>query len=165
MIKLTELSETHKDSLIELLNNENVAKWLLVVPFPYLPEDADYFINKCKENKKGEYRKDFAYAVENDGTHIGGIGLHLSDEHKAEVGYWLGEKYWGNGYMTKALKQILDFGFNELKLVRITAHIFEGNIPSEKLLGRCGFEYEGFMKKMYYKNNEFLNSKLFAKVI
>jgi len=96
---------------------------------------------------------------------VGGIGLHKKFEHSAEVGYWVGEEYWGKGYATEALNKILDKGFNELNFTRIQAHVFEGNIASEKLLLKCGFEYERFLKNFHNKGNSFINSKLFAKVV
>ncbi|MEO8447958.1 MAG: GNAT family N-acetyltransferase [bacterium] len=163
MIELTKISVKHKDSFVRLLNNKNIEKWLLMIPSPYTNDDADFWIKKCQNDYGGN--RDFAYAIENDGIHVGGIGLHRRHQHSAEVGYWMGEEYWGKGYATEALNKILDIGFNELKFDRIQAHVFEGNIPSEKLLLRCGFEYEGLLKKCHKKGEVFYNSKLFAKVI
>ena len=163
MIELVKHSEKHKESLVKLLNNKNVEKWLLQIPSPYTEEDAVYWINNCKKNENEN--RDFSFAVENDGVHIGGVGLHKKFEHSAEIGYWIGEEHWGKGFATIAINKILDIGFNNLNFSRIHAHVFEGNIPSEKVLLKCGFEYEGFLKKCHKKGNEFINSKLFAKVI
>lgn len=163
MIELISPEEKHRDSLVKLLNNVNVERWLLQIPSPYTYEDADSWIRRCKESSGDKI--DFAYAIENDGIHVGGIGLHKKFEHSAEVGYWIGEEYWGMGFATAALNKILDLGFNELHFSRIHAHVFEGNLGSEKVLLKCGFEYEGFLKKCHKKGNKFINSKLFAKVI
>ena len=163
MIELVKHSAKHRDSLVKLLNNKNVEKWLLQVPFPYTYDDADFWLNKCiDEVGEGDI---FPYAIESDGVHVGGIGLHKKYEHSAEVGYWIGEEYWNKGFATKALEKILDKAFNEYKFVRVYAHTFEGNIASEKLLLRCGFEYEGLLKKVHKKGDTFFNSKLFAKVV
>jgi len=81
------------------------------------------------------------------------------------VGYWLGEEYRGNGYASEALNKILDFGFNKLNLQRIHAHVFEENIASEKLLLKCGFEFEGLLKKYHIKGTDIINSKFFGKVV
>ena len=162
-VELKQFSEKHIPALCELLNNENVSKWLLQVPFPYTLQDAEVWINKCKDHP--ENKTDFVFAIEKDGLLIGGIGLHNKSGHSAEVGYWLGEKYWGNGYITEAIKEITDYGFKELSLVRITAHVFEGNIRSEKVLLKNGFEYEGLLKKNNKKGEIYLNTKLYAKVI
>lgn len=162
-VELKHFSVKHIPELCELLNNENVSKWLLVVPFPYTQQDAEDWIKHCSETP--EVKKDFAYAIESKGSLVGGIGLHIKSTHSAETGYWLGEKYWGNGYMTEAIKKITDFGFNELSLARITAHVFDGNIRSEKILLKNGFELEGFLKKSHKKGDTYLNTKLYAKVI
>ncbi|MEO6695179.1 MAG: GNAT family N-acetyltransferase [Ignavibacteria bacterium] len=160
MIELVKHSAKHRDSLVKLLNNKNVEKWLLQVPYPYSYEDADFWLNKSVNDSDS-----FSFAIENNGLHVGGIGLHKKYDHSAEVGYWIGEEYWGKGFGTEALEKILDVAFNELNLVRVHAHVFDGNIASEKILIKCGFEYEGFLKKVHKKNNDFINSKLYAKVI
>lgn len=163
MIELVKYTSLHKESLVRLLNNHNVEKWLLQVPSPYTPEEADIWIHKCKSGENEN--TNFSYAIENDGSLVGGIGLHKKFEHSAEVGYWIGEEFWGKGYATTALNNILEIGFNDLNFTRIHAHVFEGNIASEKILLKCGFEYEGLLKKCHKKGDEYFNSKLFAKVI
>ncbi|MEZ4822097.1 MAG: GNAT family protein [Ignavibacteria bacterium] len=159
MIKLAEISDKHKDSLVKLLNNENVSKWLLHVPFPYSPKDAEEFIEKCRYNKV-----DHLFAIENDGVHIGGIGIHIKGEHKAEIGYWLGEEYWRKGYLTIALNKVIDYAFKDLNLKRIYAGTFEDNIASERLLLKCGFEYEGTLRKSLKKDDVYFNEKIFSRI-
>ncbi len=163
MIDLVPHSLKHRDSLVRLLNNVNVEKWLLQVPSPYTYEDADFWLNKCMSGtERGE---SFPFAIENEGIHIGGIGLHRKFEHSAEVGYWIGEEYWGKGFGTLALNGIMNKAFNEFNFVRVHAHVFEGNIASEKILSKCGFEFEGLLKKCHKKGDIFFDSKLYAKVI
>jgi len=135
---------------------------LLQIPSPYTYADADFWLNKCITNKDNGI--DFPFAIENDSTHVGGIGLHKKLEHSVEVGYWIGEEYWGRGYGTSALNKVLDIAFKELNFERVQAHVFDGNIASEKLLLKCGFEYEGFVKKCHKKGDVFINSKLYAKI-
>ena len=163
MITLEKISIKHKASLVRLLNNVNVEKWLLQIPSPYTTEDADIWINKNINEK--DNGTDFCYAIENNGELTGGIGLHKKYEHSAEVGYWIGEEYWNRGFGKQALNKILDFGFNKLNLQRIHAHVFEENIASEKLLLKCGFEFEGLLKKYHIKGTDIINSKLFSKVV
>lgn len=163
MIEIVKYSKKHKDTLLKLLNNKNVSDWLLLVPYPYTKKDAKWWINHCKKLEGNG--KDFVYAIENNGEHVGGIALHKNSEHSAELGYWLGEQYWRKGYMVDAIYKILDFGFKEIKLSRIHAYTFEDNISSEKILIKTGFEYEGLLKKYHKKGDTYINSKLYAKVI
>jgi len=125
----------------------------LVVPYPYKLKDAKWWINKClKENKqKKKIKNNYNLIIEGkkEKSLIGGIGLMHVDifQGKAEVGYWLGEKYWREGYGTEALGEVLKFAFNKLKLRRVYADILAGNPSSGKLLEKFGFKKEGFGRK------------------
>ena len=59
------------------------------------------------------------------------------------VGYWLGEKYWHNGYMEEALKSVIEFAFNKVKLRRIDISAFSDNNASNALIKKLGFKFEG----------------------
>ncbi len=65
---------------------------------------------------------------------------------KATLGYWVGQPYARQGFMTEASQLISDFAFNELKLNRLEASCLPRNEPSTKLLRRVGFEEEGYAK-------------------
>ncbi len=71
---------------------------------------------------------------------------------KAELGYWLGKKHWGKGYVTQAVKLILNFGFNKLKLHKIYARLLAENIGSRKVLEKAGFKFEGTFKEHEYRH-------------
>lgn len=163
MIELVNYSNKHIDSLINLLNNKNVSDWLVMVPYPYTKKDARWWINHCKDAKNN--KRDFLFAIENEEEHVGGISLHKKFEHSAELGYWLGEPYWGKSYMFEAINKIIEIAFEELKLIRVFAYIFEENIKSENVLLKTGFEYESLLKKCHKKGNKIFNSKVYAKVI
>ncbi|MFC2093287.1 GNAT family N-acetyltransferase [Bacteroidota bacterium] len=163
MIELVNYSNKHIDSLINLLNNKNVSDWLVMVPYPYTKKDAKWWINHCKDAKNN--KRDFLYAIENEEEHVGGISLHKKFEHSAELGYWLGEPYWSKGYMFEAINNIIEFAFEDLKLIRVFAYVFEENIKSENVLLKTGFLYEGLLKKCHKKGNKIFNSKVYAKVI
>lgn len=163
MIELVKYCDNHRDSLVQLLNNKNVSDWLLLVPYPYTLLDAYWWLNKCKETEGNG--KDYNFAIERNGVHIGGIGIRKKYEHACEIGYWLGEVYWGKGYMKHAIIDMILFAVNELNLVRISAEVFEDNTRSEKLLEKCGFEYEGTLKKKHKKGDRYINAKQYAFVI
>lgn len=162
MLKLVKYSEKYIESLLEHLNNINISKWLFLPAYPYTEEDAKKWLNFCKESE--EKKDNYLFAIEVDGEFIGGIGLHKLMEHSFDVGYWIAEKHWGKGYATEALKIITYLGLNELKIERIQAYVFEGNIASEKVLEKCGYEYEGYLKKSHKKGDIFYNSKLYARI-
>lgn len=74
-----------------------------------------------------------------------------------EIGFWIGEKYWGRGLMTDALKLALEFGFTSLALEEITAWTFEKNVGSKKVLEKCGFRLDSIIRAAYFKYNEMQN--------
>lgn len=139
-----------KDALdvVENVNNIKVSKYLAVVPYPYSKKDAYSWITRKKKNKDHT----FAIAQKKDNRVIGAIGLHKLDHNvkKAEIGYWLGEKHWGNHIMSEAVEAILKLGFNKLKLNRIDANVFTENVPSARLLLKFGFKKEGHLKQSGY---------------
>jgi len=75
---------------------------------------------------------------------IGAIGLTIDRElDKAELGYWVGKPFWGNGYATEAARLIVDYGFNQLHLNRICAKHFVRNPASGRVMQKIGMVHEG----------------------
>ncbi|RPF50606.1 GNAT family N-acetyltransferase [Aquisalibacillus elongatus] len=85
-----------------------------------------------------------------------------SDHSVAEIGYVLSPEYWGQGIVPEVVKTIVDFGFNEMNLVRIQAKCFDHNPNSERVMQKVGMEYEGLMKKRYYVKGEYKTIKIYA---
>jgi [ribosomal protein S5]-alanine N-acetyltransferase len=162
MLKLVKYSEKHMQGFLEHLNNKNITKWLFLPVETYTEEDAKKWLQFCKESD--EKKDNYLFAIEIDEEFIGGIGLHKKMEHCFDVGYWIAEKYWGKGYATTALKTITDLALNKLNIDRIQAYVFDGNIASEKVLEKCGYECEGYLRKSHKKGEVFFNSKLYAKI-
>lgn len=82
----------------------------------------------------------------------------------AELGYWLGEPYWGRGLMTEAVKAAVEYGFTELRLKRIFAGVFETNPASAKVLEKAGFVFESRMSKAVFKEGQFLDQLMFVMI-
>ena len=137
---------TLKDAadIVENVNNLSVSRYLAVVPYPYTIKDARFFIKLSKKDPHN-----FGIALKQTGKIIGMIGLkNLNDFVKrAEVGYWLGEKYWGQGIATEALQALIKYSFRKLKLVRLQAGTAVENKASAKLLKKVGFKKEGLRRK------------------
>jgi len=93
------------------------------------------------------------------GQIIGMIGMmQISRKHRrAEVGYWLGKSYWGKGYAAEALRLMLRFGFEQLKLVRITAGVMHLNLTSARMLEKAGFTFEGRLRKNFMQHGQWLD--------
>lgn len=95
---------------------------------------------------------------------IGTFGFHRwsRNNHKAEIGYDLSPAAWGQGYMSEALRRVLEFGFGEMDLNRIEAIVYTENTASLKLLERHGFVREGLMREELCRNGVYYDHWLFS---
>ncbi len=149
------------ESLVLYANNINVSRFLMnKFPFPYTREAGERFIAfATRENPV------HILAIEIDGKAVGGIGIHpLVDVEckNAEMGYWLAEPYWGRGIITAAVKQMIDYGFQNFDINRIFARPFGTNIASRKVLEKTGFILEAKFEKTFFKNGEYLDEYVYA---
>jgi [ribosomal protein S5]-alanine N-acetyltransferase len=79
---------------------------------------------------------------------IGAMGLGLSLEHRrAELGYWIGVPFWGQGYATEAARAVVDYAFRQLDLLRITSTHFARNPASGRVMQKLGMTREGCLRQ------------------
>ena len=106
-------------------------------------------------------------AVRWNGAAIGCIGLRLGvDVHckTAEVGYWLGQPFWGRGIMSEVVAEFTPHAFEAFDLHRIYAEPFESNRASVRVLEKAGFVCEGRMRASIFKNGKIMDSFLYARL-
>ncbi len=158
---LRPLHESDNIALANLANNKKI--WDNVrdaMPHPYREADANFFINMVKKENPNNI-----LAIEYQGVFCGMIGLHpQKDVYRlsAELGYWIGEAFWGKGIATAAVQLMIQHGFDTLQLNRIYAGIFEHNLASMRVLEKCGFEKEAILRQAVVKNNIVLDEHRFA---
>lgn len=146
-------NKNNKDikDIVEGINNLNVSKWLLVVPYPYTKKDALCWINKNLKSrfKKNKESMNFFIDLKKEKKIIGGIGLSNINRYQgtATIGYWLNENYWRKGYGSEALDAVLKQAFGKLKLRRVEAGVYSENPSSGKLLEKFGAVNEGIQRK------------------
>jgi len=103
--------------------------------------------NRAKLERQLEHHEQHGYgmwAVELGGETIGAAGLqHLEGGPEVEVGYRLLKTHWGNGYATESARASIDYGFEEVGLDRIVAVALETNLPSRRVLEKCGLREIG----------------------
>lgn len=129
-------------------------------PHPYTIEEAKKWI---LFNSKLHPSQNKAIVV--DGRVAGSIGMmRMEDIYRknAEVGYFLGEVYWGKGIMTIALRQFVDYIFHTFDIIRISAPVIEHNRASQRVLEKVGFRKEAYHIKSIFKNGEYLNELVYA---
>ena len=144
----------------ELAGDKRISDSTLLIPYPYTLEDAIGWIETHPERAIRGEGYSFALTLKT-GELMGGFGLSTNLEHaRAEIGYWLGLPYWNGGYTTEAARAILNWGFENLALERIQAHVFAGNTGSIRVQEKLGMTLEGRMKKYYRKDGAFLDVEL-----
>ncbi len=159
-ILLRRLLPDAADELAEMANNFKIWSNLLdTMPHPYSKEDAVRFI----EMVSGE-SPTTTFGIHIDGKLCGVIGINPKEDvyrFNMELGFWIGEKYWGRGIATEAARQIISIAFNTHHANRLTASVFEGNHASMKVLTNNGFSKIGVGKKAVYKNRLYLDEHYF----
>lgn len=150
-------------SLVRHANNRNV--WINVrdsFPTPYTPADARAWVALASSRHRGQ-----VWALVVGGFAIGGIALHPGDgvyRHSAEIGFWVGEEYWGRGIATEAVRTMTEWGFAERDLEHIHAYVFEWNEASQRVLEKAGYKIEGKLRRSAFKAGQFVDQVLFARL-
>ncbi len=149
------------EHLAEIANNPKIAANLRDgFPSPYTLEDAQKYIADAMTANPT-----IRFAIEWNGEHVGNVGIFPGDDIyrlSAEIGYFVAEPYWGKGIATEAIKQIVEYGFSSLGMVRIYAGVFEYNPASMKVLEKCGFQKEGIARKALIKNGKIWDEHRYA---
>jgi len=160
-IKLRPWNIEDAESLVENANNFEIARFMSdAFPSPYTLEDAKNFIAFATKDEPTHI-----FAIDIDGQAVGGIGIHPQADimkKNAELGYWLGEKYWGKGIISKAIREIIPWAFNTYDITRIYARPFGSNMASQKVLEKAGFVLEARIKENIFKNGEYLDELIYA---
>jgi len=159
LVNLREILINDAQDITLLLMNYNVSKHLWEIPNPYSIDDALEFI-KCA-NRDFNTLKALHFAIEskiipgsrNNLKFVGTISVKNIDlvNKKAELGYWIGEQYWGRGIATECLKLIIDYAFSaELGLKQLCAYVFPENKASIRVLEKNGMNKIGVVNE-YHK--------------
>ena len=149
-------------SLVENANNRRVWRNLSRLPHPYTRQDAEAWITRASAHVPVV---DFAIVVA--GAAVGGIGIELGRDvflRSAEVGYWLGEPYWGRGIATEALRAVTEYAFGTFDLCRLQAGVFEWNPASMRVLEKAGYTLEARYRKNVTKDGQTIDRLVYALV-
>ena len=153
--------EGDEPSLVRHANNYEVWRSLRDrFPRPYTRADAEWWVAFARRQERQAQ-----FAIEVDGEAAGGIGLALKSDierRSAEIGYWLGEAFWGRGIVTAAARALTAYGFEAFDLARIFAVPFANNHASIRILEKCGYVREGTMRRSTIKEGVVLDQALYA---
>jgi RimJ/RimL family protein N-acetyltransferase len=148
-------------ALVRHANNVNVWRNLRDrFPHPYTPDEAQKWLSHVQASVP-----EVDFAIVFGGEAVGGIGFTPGsdvEQHSAEVGYWLGERVWGRGIATAALRGATPWAISSFGLWRVFAVPFSDNIGSMRVLEKAGFVKEGVMRCAAVKDGQIKDQVLFA---
>ena len=162
LIRGFELSDA--PAVQRLVNDIDIARSTLHIPYPYTLEMAEEWIASQKEQLENGTSIELAIALKKDGELIGAIAISAinREDETAEIGYWIGKKFWNNGYCTEAAKRIVQYCFEELKLNRVYAIHFSTNPASGRVMEKIGMKKEGVLRQNKKKWGEFIDTPIYA---
>ena len=152
-LRLRQLSLKDETLIQKYASDRKIADTTISIPHPYPDDGAKQYI----QQKIAEFTTGYSItlAIESKLKHklIGVIGLRdIDSEHSlAELSFWLAAQVWGKGYMSEAIKPVIDFGFKTLSLNRIYAYHMVRNPASGRILQKNGFQSEGLLRQRVRK--------------
>lgn len=161
-LSLLEVKDAEK--LYDLINRnrDHLGEWLKFPRITVKADDSKTFI----ERTRIRYAKDEGYwlGIWNGDQLVGSIGyLYLDQENKkTEIGYWLGKEFEGNGIITKSVKVLINYAFEELKLNKIEIGVATDNAKSRAIPEKLGFKREGELRDYEYINGRFLDRVIYG---
>ena len=150
-----------RDAIVRNANNRRISINLRDrFPYPYTASDARTWLEIVIGTKP-----ETNFAIDVAGEAVGGIGFTLQPDvahRSAEIGYWLGEGFWGRGIATEALIAVSDYAFANYNICRLYAHVFEWNRASARVLEKAGYEFEGRLRKSVTKEGQTIDQLMYA---
>jgi len=160
---LRDLENSDAAELAEQGNEKEINYFVWYIPHPFREQDA----KKLIENRRKDYRKkrsiyELAIILKESGKLIGLVSLYNLDKenNRAKIGYWLGRDYRGKGYASETVKKMIEFGFKELNLNKLSAKALLENEKSNRLLEKLGFRMVGIKKKDKKNGNDYLDTAI-----
>lgn len=154
---------TYKDlnSLVQYANNHKIARYMAdQFPHPYTLENGKAFIDFATRSLPYNI-----LAIEVNKEAAGGIGIHPQGDiqrKNAELGYWLAEPFWNKGIITKAITEMVAYGFAHWDINRIFARPFGTNTASQRVLEKAGFTLEARLEKTLFKNGTYYDELIYG---
>ena len=144
---LRKISKIDAKDMYEYASDDEVIKYLSFPKHESIEQTRDviekYFITKYEDGNS----YDFGVELKENNKFIGTCGFNEVKDNEAVLGYALNKKYWNMGLMTELVKEVMRFGFEDLKLDKITALHYDGNNQSGRVMQKCNMEYVKFEER------------------
>lgn len=157
MVELINYNQDFSADFARIRNDKDVLSYAYdSVPFPFTEKDASEWISKQMNHNPPR-----RLLVIWNNQLVGEIGITLKEDIfrlNAEIGYFIGKAYWGNGIVTKAIALMTDYVFKNFEVIRINAGVMKPNKTSMRALEKNGFQLEIIRKQEVIKNNEIMDN-------
>jgi ribosomal-protein-alanine N-acetyltransferase len=146
------------DALFRLVRDRDIAR-NTYIPSPYRHSDMTGFLERATEDMGAGKQLLLTVRSLLSDEPMGLVGLHFRypQPFRAELGYWLGRRFWNQGIMTQAVKTVIAFAFETLKLHRLDVSHFEPNDASRRVIEKCWFRREGIEREAVRKQRRWLH--------
>lgn len=148
-LRLRKLNNSDAQTMFNYWTDPQVIQYMNMPSFTF-EEDVCKLINLLNVLSESEENLRWGIELKETKQLIGSCGFNeweLAGAYRGEIGYDLGRAYWGNGYMTEALRLILSYGFGTMGLNRVEALVHPHNKSSQKLLHGVGLTQEGLLRE------------------
>lgn len=135
-VRIEPVQSHHADAVQALASNPEVVA-TTNLPDPYPDDGAEQWIAYVRP--RHEAGDEYAFVVKDGDTVVGVTGLVDVQGGTAELGYWVGRPFWGNGYATEGVRQTIEHAFGDLGLTHLFARPLMSNPPSRRVLEKLGF--------------------------
>ncbi|MFM9943671.1 MAG: GNAT family N-acetyltransferase [Bacteroidia bacterium] len=165
-LTLRRVTMVHSQDMFNLRADINAMRYL-DRPIAETLDDAEDLIKRMDNDIDNNTGIGWGIFLKNTNRLIGTIGYYRmkKENYRAEIGYMLLPDFWKQGIMSEAMKPIINFGFNEMKLHSIEADINPNNEASAAILKKHGFVQEAYFKENVYSNGQFLDTEIYSLLI
>jgi ribosomal-protein-alanine N-acetyltransferase len=151
------------DDIAKNARNKQISRNTFM-PHPYRPEHAIGFLRHAQKVRRTGSGLHLAVVLKEKNEVVGMLGFEgiVRNHRRAEIGYWIGKRFWGRGIATEMVQLAVDYGFREMKLNRIQAGVFIHNPASSRVLEKCGFSHEGTLRQYARRYQKYVDMHMYS---
>jgi ribosomal-protein-alanine N-acetyltransferase len=160
---LKKLTMKDANDIYEYASDPEVSKYVTWEPHRSVVETVNFIKAVIKQYIEGQPSPwAIIYKENNKVIGTGGYHMWIKEHGKAEIGYAISARYWNQGIMSEALREIISFGFERMNLHRAEARVYVENTASERVMQKCGMKYEGVLRESWFVKGIFQDIKMYS---
>ena len=156
------LHKSDADSIVKYINDAQIHRNTTNIPYPYSEKDAKTFLTDSPKHWSAGSAYRFGIVINHEVVGCCSLEKINQKDCNAELGYWLGRPFWGQGIMSRVTKAVVAFGFNQLKLHKIIVKHQETNKSSQRIIEKLGFMYEGTERESHLRDGKWCNCRCYS---